>query len=108
MKYFVLIITLATILVSCNFNAQRKLEIKHRIHELELRIEKRSTEEIRVEKLLDAAITEHQNNSIEMKKSDVGWIKHFFEISDRLIELQNQDAADQAEIDQLRKEDSTL
>ncbi|MDF3026328.1 MAG: hypothetical protein K0S23_635 [Fluviicola sp.] len=108
MKNFVLLIALITVLVSCNFNANRKSEIKQRIHELEQGIEKRSAQEIRDEAFLESAMTEYQNDKEKIAETESDKLLRLHTIIEpvtkRLDELQTKDSADQAEIDQLREE----
>lgn len=106
------LISFISILVSCSFRSERKLEINQRIKELEQRIEQRSVQESADKQWLNSVTQHYQDQVAEKQMSNPDSVISFFRtikpVSEHLGELQRQDLADKAEINKLIAERSRL
>jgi|GEM_PF-6229967 len=112
MKNLVLLITLTTILVSCNFNSKRKSEISQRINFLEKQLDRRIIQKDRLNERLNSASRKFQPLKTGTESEFMTKISVFDSIIKpimiQLNELEALDKVDHLEISKLRQEYAQL
>ncbi|WP_430402297.1 hypothetical protein [Fluviicola sp.] len=110
MKNFVLLITLTTLLASCNFNAQRKAEINKKLTQLDMRISKRMDQRLKIKKQRENLIVTFKTSLTDnLSKSVMDSMENQFQQQLKLLEIQENkceinNLKDKLEIEKLKLE----